>query len=94
MSAEETQRRETGRARIFDGAHELAAALLEHEGSERWEPLRDLVLAGLEAGGLRHADDGAALRNASGELASAALDARRYVGRTTASASDRRSEPS
>ena len=38
-------------------------------GSERWEPLRDLILAGLEAGGLRHAADSAALRTASGELA-------------------------
>jgi hypothetical protein len=66
-------------ARIFDGAQTLAAALVEYDGSERWEPLRDLILAGLEAGGLRNAPDATALRAASAELAAAAVDTRRHV---------------
>jgi hypothetical protein len=45
--------------------------------------LRDLILAGLEAGGLRHPADAAALRAATGGLAAAALDARRRVADKT-----------
>jgi hypothetical protein len=84
VPANETRDREAARTRIFDGAQTLAAALTECDGSERWEPLRDLILAGLEAGGLRHGTDSAALRTASGELAAAALNARRRVGGKTA----------
>ena len=83
MAAEDRHDREAARTRIFDSAQTLADALVDGDGSERWEPLRDLILAGLEAGGLRHPADGAALRTASGELAAAALDARRRVADTT-----------
>lgn len=41
-------------------------------------PPRPLIKR-LEAGGLRNAPDGTALRTASGELAAAALDARRHT---------------
>jgi hypothetical protein len=80
--------RPRGRA-SSDGAQTLAAALMDCDASERWGPLRDLILAGLEAGGLRHAPDSAALRTASGELAAVALDARRRVGGKTAATPDR-----
>lgn len=93
MQAKETHNRQAARARIFDGARELADDLMDYEGPERWEPLRDLILAGLEAGGLRYADS-TALRTASGELAAAALDARQHVAHTTAPTPDRRSERS
>ena len=83
MAAEDRHDREAARARIFDSAQTLADALVDGDESERWEPLRDVILAGLEAGGLRHAADGAALRTASGELAAAALDVRRRVADTT-----------
>jgi hypothetical protein len=78
VPSNQTHDREAARTRIFDGAQTLAAALIECDGSERWEPLRDLIHAGLEAGGLRNAPD-TALRTASGELAAAALDARRHA---------------
>jgi hypothetical protein len=47
----------------------------------RWasEPLRDLMLAGLEAGGLRPGAEAESLRRAAGELAAAALEARRSM---------------
>jgi hypothetical protein len=83
VAAEERPDREAARTRIFDSAQTLAHALVDGDRSERWEPLRDLILAGLEAGGLRHPADGAALRTASGELAAAALDARRRVADKT-----------
>ena len=82
MAAEDRHDREAARARIFDSAQTLADALVDGDGSERWEPLRDVILAGLQAGGLRHAADGAAVRTASGELAAAALDVRRRVADT------------
>jgi hypothetical protein len=40
-------------------------------GRWAWEPLRDLVLAGLEAGGLRRGADAESLRRAAEELAAA-----------------------
>jgi hypothetical protein len=55
VPANQTHDREAARTRIFDGAQTLAAALMKCDRSERWEPLRDLILAGLEAGGLRNA---------------------------------------
>ncbi len=79
MPADQMPDREAARTRIFDGAQTLAAALVECDRSERWEPLRDLILAGLEAGGLGNAPDWTALRSASAELAAAALDARRHA---------------
>jgi len=93
VPAKETHNRQAARARIFDGARELADDLMDYEGPERCEPLRDLILAGLQAGGLRYADS-TALRTASGKLAAAALDARRHVAHTTAPTPDRRSERS
>jgi hypothetical protein len=83
VAAKERHDREAARTRIFDSAQTLADALVDGDGYERWEPLRDLILAGLEAGGLRHASYTAALRTASGELAAAALDARRRVADKT-----------
>jgi len=94
VPANETRDREAARTRIFDGAQTLATALLGGDASQRWEPLRDLILAGLEAGGLRHALDSAALRTASGELAAVALDARHRVGGKTAATPDRHFEAS
>jgi hypothetical protein len=94
VPAEQPSGREATRTHIFDTAQTLAGALIDGEESERWEPLRDLILAGLEAGGLRHAADVAALRSASGELAAAALDARRRAGRKTPSRSDQHCEAS
>ena len=47
MPANQTHDREAARTRIFDGAQTLAAALMKCDRSERWEPLRDLILAGL-----------------------------------------------
>jgi hypothetical protein len=79
VAAKQRHDREFARTRIFDSAQTLADALVDGDRSERWEPLRDLILAGLEAGGLRHAPDNTALRTASGELAAAALDARRHL---------------
>jgi hypothetical protein len=43
--ANQTHDREAARTRIFDGAQTLAAALMKCDRSERWEPLRDLILA-------------------------------------------------
>jgi hypothetical protein len=79
VPANQTHDREAARTRIFDGAQTLAAALMKCDRSERWEPLRELILAGLEAGGLRNAPDSTAPRTASAELAAAALDARRHA---------------
>jgi hypothetical protein len=79
VAAKERHDREAARTRIFDNAQTLADALVDGDRSERWEPLRDLILAGLEAGGLCHAGDSATVRTASGELAAAALDARRRL---------------
>lgn len=59
------------RSAVFDGAQELGEALRRLEGIVRWEPLRDLILSGLVAGGL---DEGADLHAAAGALAAAALD--------------------
>jgi hypothetical protein len=79
VPADQTHDREAARMRIFDGAQTLAAALMKCDRSERWEPLRELILAGLEAGGLGNVPDGTALRSASAELAAAALDARHHA---------------
>jgi len=92
VAAKEMDNRQAARARIFDGSRELADALMDYEGPERWEPLRDLILAGLEAGGLRCAAASTALRTASGELSAATLDAHRHVAHTTGPTPDRRSE--
>jgi hypothetical protein len=80
MPADDVRDREAARTRIFDAAQALATALAGCKASERWEPLRDLIVAGLEAGGFNHDADTAAVRTASGELAAAALDARRRPG--------------
>ncbi len=80
MLAEERHDREAARSQIFDAAQTLAIALMACDGTEHWQPLRDLILAGLQAGGLRHpVASTAAVRTASGELAAAALDARREL---------------
>src|SRR3954447_9427011 len=69
MPADEVRDREATRTRVFDAAQALAAALAECKASERWEPLRDLINAGLQAGGFNHDADTAAVRTAAGELA-------------------------
>ena len=79
MPADQTPDREAARTRIFDGAQTFAAALMQCDPSERWQPLRDLILAGLQAGGLGTAPDSTAVRSASAELAAAVLDARRHA---------------
>jgi hypothetical protein len=65
------------RREVFETAAALADALVEPAGRWGWEPLRDIVLAGLEAGGLRSDANGESVRRAAGELAAAALEARR-----------------
>jgi hypothetical protein len=65
------------RREVFETAAALADALVDPAGTWAWEPLRDLVLAGLEAGGLRLDATGESVRRAAGELAAAALEARR-----------------
>jgi hypothetical protein len=65
------------RREVFETAAALADALTDPAGRWAWEPLRDLVLAGLEAGGLRPDGNAESLRRAAGELAAAALEARR-----------------
>jgi hypothetical protein len=67
------------RREVFETAAALADALMDPAGTWAWEPLRDLVLAGLEAGGLRPGSDAELLRRAAGELAAAALEARRSM---------------
>ena len=83
MAAKKRRDREAARTRIFESAQTLADALVDGDATERWEPLRDVIRAGLEAGGLHLAPDGAALRIASGELAATALEARRRVADRT-----------
>jgi hypothetical protein len=89
VPAGEGRDREAARTRVFDAAQALAAALAECKASERWEPLRDVIIAGLQAGGLNHVADSAAVRTASGELAVAALDARRRLAGQARPAADR-----
>jgi hypothetical protein len=67
------------RREVFETAAALADALTDPIGQWTWEPLRDLVLAGLEAGGLRSGANAESLRRAAGELAAAALEARRSM---------------
>jgi len=67
---------DAARREVFETAAALADALLDPAGRWAWEPLRDVVLAGLEAGGLRAGADAEALRRAAGELAAVAHDAR------------------
>jgi hypothetical protein len=69
--------RDEARREVVETATALADALMDPAGRWAWEPLRDLVLAGLEAGGLRPGADPESVRRAAGELAAAALDARR-----------------
>ena len=64
------------RREVFETAAALADALMDPAGRWEWEPLRDLVLAGLAAGGLRSGANTESLRRAAGELAAAALEAR------------------
>jgi hypothetical protein len=93
MLADQRHDREAARSRVFDAAQALATALLACDETERWEPLRDLILAGLQAGGLRHPDASTtAVSTASSELAAAALDARRQLVDQTTSP-PRRSPP-
>ena len=61
MPADEVREREAARTHVFEAAQALAAALAEGNASERWEPLRDLIIAGLQAGGLHHVSDSAAV---------------------------------
>jgi hypothetical protein len=67
------------RREVFETAAALADALMDPVGRWAWEPMRDLVLAGLEAGGLRSGADAESLRRAAAELAAAALEARRSM---------------
>jgi len=67
------------RREVFETAAALADALTDPGGRWAWEPLRDLLLAGLEAGGLRPGADAESLRRAAGELAATALEARRTM---------------
>jgi hypothetical protein len=67
------------RREVLETAAALADALMDPVGQWTWEPLRDLVLAGMEAGGLRPGADAESLRRAAGELAAAALEARRSM---------------
>jgi len=68
---------EDARREVFETAAALADALMDPAGRWAWEPLRDVVLAGLEAGGLRSGSDAESLRRAAGEVAAVALEARR-----------------
>lgn len=70
---------DAAREAVFERAQELAASLVDRNLVASWEPLRDLILAGLEAGGMRYASDNRAVRAAAAELSSAALDARRHA---------------
>lgn len=45
MLTQEREGREATRTRITEPAKTLASALAQREGSERWEPLRNLLLA-------------------------------------------------
>jgi hypothetical protein len=81
----EDDTRERARDLVFDRAEALAAALMSPHVPARWEPLRDLLLAGLEAGGLRYATDGERFRTAVGGLAEVTLDAHRQGGQANAS---------
>jgi hypothetical protein len=71
--------RDEARREVVETAAALADALMDPVGRWAWEPLRDLVLAGLEAGGLRAGADAESLRRAAGELAAVALEARRSM---------------
>ena len=57
------------RAEVFEAAAALGRALTQAGAGPGWQPLRDIVLAGFEAGGLRPGRDAEALRRAAGELA-------------------------
>jgi hypothetical protein len=67
------------RREVFETAAALADALMDPGGTWAWEPLRNLVLAGLDAGGLLPGAEGESLRRAAGELAAAVLEARRSM---------------
>jgi hypothetical protein len=67
------------RREVFETAAALADALMDPVGRWAYEPLRNLLLAGLDAGGLRPGAEAESLRRAAGELAAAALEARRSL---------------
>jgi hypothetical protein len=71
---------DAARREVFETAAALADALMDPAGRWAWASLRDLVLAGLEAGGLRPGSDPEGLRRAAGELAAVALEGRRSAG--------------
>lgn len=73
----EDKEREDARERVFNRASALAAALMDADAPVRYEPLRDLILSGLEAGGLVSASNIGGVRTSAGELASATIEARR-----------------
>jgi hypothetical protein len=70
------------RAEVFEAAAALGRALSNSDARAGWEPLRDILLAGLESGGLRPGQDPEALRRAAGELAAIALASRHHSQRT------------
>jgi hypothetical protein len=69
--------REDARECVFERARALGAALTLAEVPMRYEPLRDLIAAGLEAGGLASASTAVGVRTAAGELAAATIEVRR-----------------
>ena len=76
VSGEATER-EDARECVFERARALGAALTLAEIPTRYEPLRDLIVSGLEAGGLASASNAVGVRTAAGELAAATLAVRR-----------------
>jgi hypothetical protein len=73
----EDKERQGARERVFNQSRALAAALMDADAPVRYEPLRDLILSGLEAGGLLSASNIGGVRAGAGELASATIEARR-----------------
>ena len=65
------------RTEVFEAAAALARAVVTADSRWAWEPLRDLVLSGFEAGGLHYGNDPERLRRAAGEFAAASVDAQR-----------------
>jgi hypothetical protein len=79
VAAKERHDREAARTRIFDSAQTLADALVDGDGSERWQPLRDLVSPGSKQGPAPAPPPALPAGPRPGELAAPALDARRRV---------------
>jgi hypothetical protein len=67
----------TTRTELFEASAQLARVLAAADSAGGWQPLRDIILAGLEAGGIRAGSDPEALRRAAGVLAALALTAHR-----------------